>query len=121
MPARSSGRRFCTSKHYKFQNPIHQNRKHVATVAKLLDFLPPQHIHSIVVFTGDAMFKTDRPPGVVALAQLASHVGEFVVEAMSENRLQFCVGRLEYYRKAISKQTDVEHVAHLRRKFGDQA
>jgi hypothetical protein len=27
-------------KHYKFQNPIHQNRKHVLAVGKLLDFLP---------------------------------------------------------------------------------
>ena len=108
-------------KHYKFQNPIHQNRKHVATVAKLLDFLPPQHIRSVVVFTGDATFKTDQPPGVMYVADLESHVAQFAVEAMSENRVQFCVGRLECYRKAISKQTDVEHVAHLRRKFGDAA
>jgi restriction system protein len=108
-------------KHYKFQNPIHQNRKHVTTVAKLLEFLPPQHIHSVVVFTGDATFKTDQPPGVMSLAQVESHVAQFAVEAMSENRLQFCVGRLECCRKAISKQTDVEHIAHLTRKFGDAA
>lgn len=106
-------------KHYKFQNPIHQNRKHVSTVAKLLDFLPSDQIHSIVVFTGDATFKTERPGGVVSLAELLDRLDEFKIEALSENRVQFCVGRLECHRKALTKQTDVEHVAHLRRKFGD--
>ena len=108
-------------KHYKFQNPIHQNRKHVAAVAKLLDFLPTEHVHSVVVFTGDATFKTERPSGVVSLGELKRHLAGFETEAMSENRLQFCVGRLECHRKALTKQTDIEHIAHLRRKFGDAA
>jgi hypothetical protein len=108
-------------KHYKFQNPIHQNRKHVSAVAKLLDFLPGDQIHSIVVFTGDAEFKTERPTGVMSLSELHHHIDAFKAEVLSENRVQFCVGRLECHRKALTKQTDVEHVAHLRRKFGDTA
>jgi hypothetical protein len=106
-------------KHYKFQNPIHQNRKHVSAVAKLLDFVPTEHIHSVVVFTGEATFKTQRPAGVVALPELQAHISSFGVEVLTENRMQFCVGRLEHCRLALTKQTDVEHVAHLRRKFGD--
>jgi hypothetical protein len=65
--------------------------------------------------------KTDRPAGVLILDQLKAHLETFTVEAMTENRLQFCVGRLECCRKAITRQTDVEHVAHLKRKFGDSA
>jgi len=106
---------------YRFQNPIHQNWKHVATVAKLLDFLPAEHIHSVVVFTGDATFKTEKPPGVVSIDDLKLYLDGFKVEALTENRLQFFVGRLECHRKALTQQTDVEHVAHLRRKFGDAA
>jgi hypothetical protein len=106
-------------KHFKFQNPIYQNRKHVKAVVKLLDFIPPEHIHSVVVFTGDAKFKTPRPESVRTLAELPSFIKNFQTEALSENRLQFCVGRLEFYRKALTQQTDVEHVAYLRRKFGD--
>jgi len=106
-------------KHYKFQNPIHQNRKHVKTVEKLLDFIPPEHIQSVVVFTGDATFKTPRPQSVFTLGDLPSHIKSFQTEVLSENRLQFCVGRLEFCRKALTQQTDVEHVAYLRRKFGD--
>ena len=108
-------------KHYKFQNPIHQNRKHVSAVVKLLDFLPVENVHSIVVFTGDAIFKTERPAGVVLLAELRAHIEGCNAEVMSENRVQYCVGRLECRRLALTKQTDIEHVAHLRRKFGDTA
>jgi restriction system protein len=105
--------------HYKFQNPIHQNRKHVSTVAKLLNFLESDQIHSVVVFTGDATFKTERPAGVVSLSELEAYLRTFDAEVLSENRLQFCVGRLECHRMALTRQTDVEHVAHLRRRFGD--
>jgi hypothetical protein len=118
-PAASQWTQVHFKKHYKFQNPIHQNRKHVSTVVKLLDFLTEDQIHSIVVFTGDATFKTERPTGVVSLSELQDHVGGFKTEVLSENRVQFCVGRLECHRKALTKQTDLEHIAHLRRKFGD--
>ena len=106
-------------KHYKFQNPVHQNRKHVLAVAGLLDFLSNEYIHSCVVFTGDATFKTPRPDGVHSLGELKRHIESFKTEVLTENRMQFCVSRLECHRKALTKQTDVEHVAYLRRKFGD--
>jgi hypothetical protein len=37
------------------------------------------------------------------------------------NRMQFCVGRLETARLAISGATDVEPVQSLARRFGDGA
>lgn len=104
---------------YRFRNPILQNRGHVAAVAKLFDFLPGECIHSLVVFTGDATFKTERPLGVISLAELKSHIKSFRSLVVSENRVQFCVGRLECTRMALTRQTDVEHVANLRRRFGD--
>ena len=103
----------------KFQNPVRQNYKHVLAVAKILDFLSPEHIQSVVVFTGNAVFKTPRPCGVFNLTELDNHIASFETELLSENRMQFCVGRLECCRMALTKQTDLEHVAHLKRKFGD--
>ena len=38
----------------KFQNPLHQNFKHVKVIQNQLDFLPKEQIHSIVVFVGEA-------------------------------------------------------------------
>lgn len=101
----------------KFQNPIFQNYRHVRAVQGLLDFLPPEAIKSIVVFTGNAEFKTDIPEGVVLIDHLAEFVKSQSEQVMSLNRLQFCVGRLETARLAISGQTDVEHVESLARRF----
>jgi hypothetical protein len=104
---------------YRFQNPIRQNYKHLVAVRDILDFVPTEHIRSVVVFTGDATFGTLRPSGVFFLAEMNDYIASITTEVLSENRLQFCVGRLECRRKAITGQTDIEHAEHLRRKFGD--
>ena len=103
---------------FKFQNPIFQNMRHVRAVEELLDFLPPEAIKSAVVFTGSAEFKTDMPSGVYTLSGLIDHLKSATEEVMSLNRVQFCVGRLETARLAITGQTDVEHVKSLQRKHG---
>lgn len=102
----------------RFQNPIHQNFKHVKTLEKLLDGIPPDHIHSLVVFTGDAEFKTSIPRGVLPLIDLAHHVRNFTEFVISEKRMIFCVGVLELKRREMSGQTDIEHRAYLTQKFG---
>lgn len=104
---------------YKFQNPIHQNYKHVKSIQALLDFLPPNFVHPVVVFTGGAEFRTPRPEGVFTIESLIAYLQNFSNEVMSENRMQFCVGRLECCRLALTRQTDVEHRTYLKRMFGD--
>lgn len=108
-------------KKFKFQNPILQNYRHVRAVQSLLDFLPPESIKSVVVFTGNTEFKTARPEGVVTIDQVVEYLRQYTEEIISRNRLQFCVGRLETARQAISRQTDVEHVQNLARKYGTGA
>jgi len=101
---------------FKFQNPIFQNFRHVRAVQGLLDFLPPGAIKSVFVFTGEAEFKSEIPPGVFSLSALIENLRGQPAEVMSLNRVQFCVGRLEAARLAISGQTDVEHVQSLGRR-----
>jgi hypothetical protein len=103
---------------YKFQNPIFQNARHVRAVRALLDFLPASTIKSVVVFTGEAKFMTDIPEGVFNISGLITYLRNQTVEVMSLNRVQFCVGRIETARLAISGQTDVEHVQNLERRHG---
>lgn len=103
---------------FKFQNPLFQNDRHVRAVQGFLDFLPPGAVKSVVVFTGVAEFKTEIPQGVFSLSALITYLREQTVEVMSRNRMQFCVGRLETARLAISGKTDVEHVQSLERRHG---
>ncbi len=120
-PKQASWTQVLFNSKFRFQNPIHQNFRHVRAVQDLLDFLPPEAVRSIVVFTGDAEFKTDVPPGVFDLSGFVDHIRENTTEVMSLNRLQFCVGRLETTRLAISGKTDVEHVENLQRRHGRSA
>lgn len=117
-PKQASWTQVTFNSKFRFQNPIFQNFRHVCAVQDLLDFLPPDAIRSVVVFTGDAEFKTDVPPGVFSLSGFVGHIREHATEVMSLNRLQFCVGRLETTRLAISGRTDVEHVESLERRHG---
>jgi len=61
-------------------NPIRQNYRHVKVVRDLLDFIPKEHSHSLVVFTGDAVFKTKIPEGVMYLSALVEHINQFQEE-----------------------------------------
>jgi hypothetical protein len=104
---------------FRFQNPLRQNHRHVRAIQELLDFLPPEVVRPVVVFTGDAEFKTNIPDGVFTVAGLLAFIEGTTAEVMSVNRVQFCVGRLETTRLSITKATDVEHVQGLRRRYGN--
>jgi len=103
---------------FRFQNPIFQNSLHMRAVERLLDFLPSQAIKSAVVFTGRAEFKTDMPSGVYTLEEFIDYLRTSNEEVMSLNRLQFCVGRLETARLAITGKTDLAHVEYLKQRHG---
>lgn len=103
---------------FKFQNPIHQNHLHVVTVRELLDFLPESAIKSVVVFSGNAEFKTEMPNGVFTLPQMMDYLGRCTEELLSENRVQFAVGRIETARMKITNKTDIEHVKALHKRYG---
>ena len=98
---------------HQFQNPLHQNYRHVKAVQAAFDFLPPEQVVGLVAFTGEAEFKSNRPSGVYSLDTLVSHLKSRDQPLLSENRMQFCLGRLERYRLALTRETDVEHLASL--------
>jgi hypothetical protein len=103
---------------FKFQNPIKQNARHMYAVRELLDFLPANTLKPIVVFAGTAKFKTEMPEGVYNISGFIDFVQKHTEEVISLNRVQFCVGRLETARLAVSRQTDLEHLQSLQRRHG---
>ena len=107
--------------HFRFQNPLLQNDRHVRAVQSVLDVLPPEAIRAVVVFSGKGEFKTEIPRGVVKLDELSGYVRMQTEEVMSLKKLRYCVGCLEAARLAISAQTDVEHVESLARRHGSGA
>lgn len=102
-----------------YQNPIRQNYKHWLAICSLLDFLPQYCIQEIVVFTGNAIFKTDIPDGVVFIDELED-VLEFISFCrISDDDIHRVVGRIECNRFERSEQTDLAHKEYLNRTFGN--
>jgi len=98
---------------YKFQNPLHQNYKHIKVVQSTLDFLPSEQVIGLVVFTGNAEFKTNQPSNVYSLKRLINHLKSLDKEVLSDNKVQFCVGRIECNRLELTRETDIEHRRNL--------
>jgi Nuclease-related domain len=109
---------FSTVRH-TFQNPRWQNYKHVQVVKRLVPFVAPAHIHSLVVFTGTATFPAGYPQDVYDLNRLVAYLRTQTNQILTVEAMERCIGRLEHLRKRISGYTDVEHQAYLNRKFGD--
>jgi len=105
--------RLWTSVHYRekyrFQNPLRQNFRHVLAV---------EDVHSIVVFSGTAEFKTGIPDGVLHIENLADHIRRYTDERLVLNRMQYAVGRLESERLLLTDETDVQHAESLKQRFG---
>lgn len=103
---------------FRFQNPIRQNHLHVSAVRELLDFLPAEAVFSAVVFTGTAEFRTSIPEGVFHTDGFVRYLQTRSGEVLSTNRVQFSVGRLETARLSITRETDMDHVQQVRKRYG---
>ena len=57
----------------RFQNPLHQNYKHIKAVESFFS-LDLRFIHSVVVFVGESEFKTDLPANVTDLEGLYPYI-----------------------------------------------
>lgn len=104
-------------KSYKFQNPLHQNYKHMKVLEEVLsDILEPQHLHSVIVFMPESEFKTAMPSNVFRGAAWTDYVKGFqdaVIPAMKLKRIQL---RIEKEVLEKSWKTNRLHVENLKQR-----
>ncbi|MCO8042233.1 NERD domain-containing protein [Acinetobacter bohemicus] len=102
---------------YKFQNPIHQNYKHIKVLEQLLaDSVEPDLLHSVIVFMPDAVFKTPMPPQVFRGAGWTDYVKSFDQPMISGMKLKRIQLRLEKEVLKKSWKTNREHVENLKQR-----
>ncbi len=102
---------------FKFQNPLHQNYKHVKVLENVLaDVVDPSYIHSLVVFMPDCEFKTQMPKNVFKGASWTDHVKEYKKEVILPMKLKRIQLRIEKEVLEKSWQTNRTHVNNLRNK-----
>jgi hypothetical protein len=100
----------------KLQNPIHQNFGHVKAMQSLFT-LPEDNFIPLVVFTGNAEFKTDVGQAVVKLPQMLTVLSEERPVVFDEKKMAYVVGRIEMKRLRRSIETDEYHLNFVRRRI----
>ncbi len=77
-----------------FQNPLRQNFLHVKVLQELLG-LNQTALFSIVVFVGDAQFKTSMPENVMKLSGLLPFISAKTSDLIPSHEIQRLVGVIE--------------------------
>lgn len=98
---------------FRFQNPLRQNYKHIKALEAALD-LPPDVIHSVVVFAGDSDFKTPMPPNVTQGVGYIRYIKSFQDPVLSDAQVQTAASQLHAGRLAPTRDTHYKHVQQLR-------
>jgi hypothetical protein len=112
-PDQSQWTQVIYKKKSRFQNPVRQNYGHLKTIQSLFT-LPDDHFIPVVVFTGQAEFKTELGPSVLQLNQLMPFLNQSRPMLLDERKMAYVVGRLEMKRSPRSIETDEYHINYVR-------
>lgn len=102
-------------KKFRFQNPLHQNLKHLKILAGLFA-LPASAFKSVVAFSGEATFKTPMPPNVMRMAQVTDFIRGHTTEIISSDQVPGIVATIQQWAASVDTKTKANHVANLRKR-----
>lgn len=105
---------------FKFQNPLRQNYKHTKALEAMLQ-VPPDTIHSVIVFVGDSTFKTEMPASVTYGGGCARFILSFTQPVFSNQQVQDLVLQLQTGRLAPTRATHAAHVQLLQERHDPNA
>ncbi|MDB4304272.1 NERD domain-containing protein [Desulfosarcina sp.] len=97
----------------KFQNPLHQNYKHVETLKSILE-LNDQQILSVVVFVGSSTFKTEMPENIINGPGLIRYIKSKNEQVILNADVQIILSKIEAERLVRSRETTKAHINHVR-------
>lgn len=97
----------------KFQNPLHQNYKHLKTLESCLN-ISPESMFSVIVFIGDSTFKTNMPSNVTHAGGCIRYMKSISAKTLSQEQVHAAINTIEAGRLQPSIKTNREHVAHVK-------
>jgi restriction system protein len=97
----------------KFQNPLHQNYKHLKSLESLLG-LNDQQVHSVVVFVGDSTFKTEMPENVTYGCGYVRYIKSKRQPVLPEAEVDVIINKIGEGMLTPSFKTNREHVKHVK-------
>ncbi|PSV29253.1 MULTISPECIES: NERD domain-containing protein [unclassified Photobacterium] len=96
----------------KFQNPLHQNYKHVKTLESLLG-IDLVNLHSVIVFIGDSTFKTKMPENVTYSRGCIHYIKQFSQQVFSESEYEKILDQLQNIKLKRGVITNIKHRQHV--------
>ncbi len=97
----------------KFQNPLHQNYKHIKTLERILN-IESDKIFSVIVFVGDATFKTQMPENVNYPRGYIDFIKSKNEILLSQEEIKKAIRSIELGRFERSYKTNREHLKHVK-------
>lgn len=104
-----AGHRGSPGPKFRFQNPLHQNYGHIKAVCAVTGLVESE-CHSLVVFTGNAVFRTDRPANVVYLSEAFDFIVGEQRTLFSDEKLHEIRQRLEWARIPSTPENVRRHI-----------
>jgi restriction system protein len=102
----------------KFQNPLHQNYKHIRVLQDYLQ-LHDSQIHSLVVFTGDCVLKTEMPNNVIKVQNLLRFIKSNITQILTREEIKHILQIIESRRMKEGFKTNQQHIRYLKNKHRD--
>lgn len=108
-----------TVSHFKrkdrFQNPLRQNYKHLATLAECLG-IAEGYFKTIVAFSGESTFKTPMPPEVMHFGNVPDYIrGQSAQAIIRAEQVPEIVEAIQAWQATLSRERKAAHVANLRK------
>ena len=103
-----------------FQNPLHQNYKHVKTLESVVG-IDGRKIYSVVVFIGHSTFKTEMPDNVTYAGGLIRYIKSKTETLFSDAEVETIIDKIASGRVTPSFTASREHVRHLKKYRKDKA
>lgn len=101
---------------YQFYNPIKQNYKHIACLAKLTN-LPKKYFFPVIVFVGDSSIRTihELPDYVTeSRREMLRYIKSHTQKILDDNALAAVCNVIESQRLENSKENSRKHVQHAK-------
>ncbi len=112
-----------TVSHFKrkdrFQNPLRQNYKHIATLSERLG-ISKEYFKTVVAFSGETVFKTQMPSEVMLFGDVPDYILRQSSEAIIRaEQVPEIVDAILAWQSSISRERKSAHVENLRRNHPD--
>lgn len=97
---------------YRFQNPLHQNYRHIRALAEFLR-LPDDRFHSVVMFWGNAKLKTPLPDNVLTRGY-TGYIKSKQAAVFSDDEVKAIIDAVQSGMLPKTQATHREHLASLK-------